>query len=105
MNLTNQPVYAKGQKRKRRSRPPNDSERRHWDRIRSLGCCICQAKNPEVHHCGTGGGGRKDHMKVIGLCHFHHRGEQGIHTMGRKVWGVIYGTESEHLERVSLLLR
>ncbi len=106
MNLTGQPVYAKGQKRKSHSRPPNSAERRHWEKVRSLGCKAkgCKAKNPEIHHTGTGKGGRKNHMKVIGLCHHHHRGEQGIHTLSRKVWEPIYGYEQEHLATVTLLL-
>ncbi|OWK42174.1 hypothetical protein FRUB_04252 [Fimbriiglobus ruber] len=65
----------------------------------------CEAKNPEIHHTGTGAGGRKDHAKVIGLCHTHHRGEQGIHTLSRKVWEPIFGTEEQHLQRVALSLR
>lgn len=107
MNLTGQPVYAKGQKRKQRSRPPNAEERRHWGKVRALGCQAtgCNAKHPEIHHCFTGAGGRKDHMAVIPLCHRHHRGEQGIHMLSRKVWEQIYGSEAQHLQHVALSLR
>ena len=41
-------------------------------------------------------------MKVIGLCHPHHRGKQGIHTLSRRMWEPIYGSEAEHLDRVAL---
>lgn len=104
MNLTGRPVYVKGQKRKARSRSPNATELNHWTKVRSLGCQArgCGRANPEIHHCGTGGGGRKDHMKVIGLCELHHRGEQGIHTLSRRVWEPIFGSEAEHLERVAI---
>ena len=104
MNLTGQPVYAKGRKRKTRGRHPTVAERKHWEAVRALGCMArgCGKSTPEIHHTGTGGGGRKDHMKVIGLCHHHHRGEQGIHTLSRRVWESIYGTEKEHLERIAL---
>lgn len=107
MNLTGQPVYAKGSKRKSGSRPATAAERAYWERVRALGCMArgCGRADPEIPHCGTGGGGRKDHMKVIGLCPLHHRGELGIHTLSRRVWEPIYGTEAEHLERVSLALR
>jgi hypothetical protein len=105
MNLTGQSVYAKGQKRKSRGRPPTAAERAHWENVRSLGCSVCRAAHPEIHHCGTGGGGRKDHLKVIPLCHFHHRGEQGIHTLSRKVWEQIYGSEQSHLDRVASSVR
>ena len=105
-NLTGQPVYVKGQKRKSRSRQPTAAERKHWEAVRQLGCMAfgCGRSNPEIHHCGTGAGGRKDHLKVIGLCSLHHRGEKGIHTLSRRVWEPIYGSEAEHLERVSLSL-
>ena len=106
MNLTGQPVYVKGRKRKGRSRQPNAAERRHWEKVRALGCQArgCESKKAEIHHCGTGGGGRKDHLKVIGLCKHHHRGEQGIHTLSRRVWEPIYGAEQDHLDRVAALL-
>lgn len=104
-NLLNLPVYQKAMKRKR-SNQPTAADLAHWERVRRLGCRAngCGAANPEIHHCGTGAGGRKDHMKVIGLCHLHHRGAQGIHTLSRRVWEPIYGTESEHLEQVARML-
>jgi hypothetical protein len=106
MNLTGQPVYTKGQKRKPRSSPPNVEEKRHWVKVRAIGCCICRAKEPELHHCGTGRGGRKDHMKVIPLCYAHHRGKpDGLHFIGRKAWQERFGTEQEHLAHVALSLR
>lgn len=107
MNLTGQGVYTKGERRKPRSRAANGREREHWEAVRALGCMArgCGRANPEIHHCGTGAGGRKDHTKVIGLCTLHHRGEQGIHTLSRRVWEPIYGTEGEHLQRVALSLR
>lgn len=104
MNLTGQPVYQKGQKRKR-SNAPTSEHRRHWEKVRSLGCCVCQAKNPEIHHCKTGAGGRKNHELVIPLCRFHHRGEQGVHTLSRRVWEPIYGTEAQHLQTVAARIK
>lgn len=103
MNLTNQPVYQRGQPRKR-SNHPTRAQRERWQEIRSLGCSVCGASNPEIHHALTGAGGRKDHDKVFALCMFHHRGGQGIHTLSRRVWEAEYGTEEVHLERVAELL-
>jgi hypothetical protein len=60
---------------------------------------------PEIHHCGTGGGGRKNHDLVIGLCFLHHRGAQGIHFMGRKKWQAIYGSEKELLDKLERLMQ
>lgn len=68
-----------------------------------LGCMVCGSA-PEIHHCHTGGGGRKDHDKVIGLCWMHHRGPQGIHFMGRKKWQPIYGAEQELLDKLESML-
>ena len=107
MNLTGRPVYQKGRSRRdRRSREPNAEELRRWDRVRALGCMAkgCSHRHPEIHHCKTGAGGRKDHTLVIGLCHLHHRGRQGIHTLSRRVWEPRYGSEQEHLARVARLL-
>ena len=96
MNLTNQPVHQKGTSS---GRPPNKAERAHWERVRELGCVVC-AGIAEIHHCLTGRGGRKDHMKVIPLCNAHHTGYLEIHHLGRKKWQVMFGTEQEHLENV-----
>lgn len=109
MNLTGRPVYAKGNARKARAKPPTKLELRHWEKVRALGCqakigiSVC-SKPAEIHHCGTGAGGRKDHMKVIGLCTHHHRGKQGIHTLSRRVWEPIYGYEDAILIRIERVL-
>jgi len=76
-------------------------QRARWERLRELGCSVCKAFMPEIHHAKTGMGGRKNHDLVFALCHFHHRGVKGIHTIGRKVWQEIYGTEDEHLAKVA----
>lgn len=62
---------------------PTKSQRARWERIRELGCSVCLMP-AAIHHCETGGGGRKDHDKVAALCYIHHQGERGIHTLGRK---------------------
>lgn len=64
---------------------------------------VC-ASQCEIHHCNTGAGGRKNHDLVIGLCYLHHRGEQGIHFMGRKKWQAIYGSENDFLQKLDLML-
>ena len=106
MRINPMPVYTKGQKRKQRGKSPTKAEREHWEKVRSLGCMAngCHSRHPEIHHCGTGAGGRKDHMKVIGLCERHHRGDRGIHTLSRRVWEPIFGSEEQHLARVALSL-
>lgn len=117
MNLTGRPVYQKGQKRKSRAaaRAPNAAERRHWDALLKLGCILagriahegfeCQGR-VTIHHCGTGGGGRKDHLKVLPLCWEHHLGAKGIDgkRMSKRQWQETYGTEDELLEMLHIRL-
>lgn len=43
---------------------------------------------------------RAPHCGAIGLCYNHHRGKQGFHTLGSRVWEKIYGTEEELLALV-----
>lgn len=100
MNLTKRPPYQKGQKA---SKHRTASQTERWNRIRALGCIIC-GQPAAIHHCGTGSGGRKDHSKVLPLCHTHHQGLDGIHTLGRKLWQERYGTEEELIERVNNLI-
>lgn len=100
MNLTGQPVYQRTSKPK--GNRPTSAQRIHWGKIAKRGCRVRECSQPaEIHHCLTGAGGRKDHDKVIGLCAHHHRGQQGIHTLSRKVWEPIYGTEAYHLEQTA----
>lgn len=108
MNLTKRPPYQKGMKRKSRgkARPPTAIERRHWARVRALGCIVgpigCKGYI-SIHHCGTGAGGRKNHKKVIPLClDMHHIGPEGIDgkRMSKRKWQEKYGTETILLTRV-----
>lgn len=57
-------------------------------RVSELGCLLCEENGypdtpAEVHHCGTGAGGRKDHMKVVPLCPHHHRWKEAIDKTGK----------------------
>lgn len=84
---------------------------KEWQaRVRELGCIVCRRKGlgetpASIHHAGTGAGGRRDDMKVLPLCPRHHAGKDGIHYLGRKVWQRIYGTETELLATIELLLQ
>lgn len=80
---------------------PTSRQRAQWSRIAELGCAVCGNPQVEIHHCGTGGGGRKNHDYVIGLCYYHHRGAEGIdgrtsgHPISKRTWQEKYGTEAE----------
>lgn len=111
MNITGRPVYQKGTSRKSRAvaRKSNAEEKAHWDKIAQLPCIIgpdgCNYHGRAVtrHHCGTGAGGRKDHMKVVPLCWEHHLGKEGIDgkRMSKKKWQEKYATEEIMLRRTA----
>jgi len=73
----------------------------HMGRVASLGCIVCAAP-ANVHHIrdGQGTGQKASDYETIGLCHNHHQGRDGIHTLGTKRWQKIYGYERELLENV-----
>lgn len=76
----------------------NKAEREHMAKVAEMPCIVCGNFPVQVHHALTGGGGRKNHMKVLPLCYLHHQGAEGIHTIGRKPWQNLHGTETELLE-------
>lgn len=112
MNLTGRPLYQKGTGN-RRARRANAEERQHWKRVVRLRCIVgpegCDYRGLPVtlHHCGTGGGGRKDHKKVLPLCWEHHLGKVGVDgkRMSRRDWHFKYGEEDILLIRVSRRLK
>lgn len=79
------------------------AERAHMAKVRDLNCILCGGI-AAVHHCETGRGGRKNHMKVLPLCYAHHQGWDGIHTLGRKAWQAKHGTEQELMQKVAGLI-
>jgi len=91
----------------------NKVEKQHMNRVAEIGCILCKhlglGETPcELHHprTGTGAGRRASHFDVIGLCPEHHRGNSGLHGMGRKAFEKYYGiTELELLEKVTECLR
>lgn len=76
------------------------AERAHMTKVADMPCVVCFCRPVEVHHALKGGGGRKDNMKVLPLCFNHHRGAEGIHTLGRKKWWSLFGHERDLLARV-----
>jgi hypothetical protein len=86
------------------------SEKKHMSQVAQLGCVVCfRIHGPhepgpvELHHprSGVGMAMKSSNMDVIPLCVQHHRGNMGIHGMGRKAFEARYGfTEMELLEDV-----
>jgi hypothetical protein len=89
------------------------AEKQYMGKVAELGCILCKHLNlgetpAELHHprTGTGAGRRASHMDVLPLCFLHHRGNEGLHGMGRKAFEKYYGiTELELLEKVKECLR
>lgn len=89
------------------------AEKDYMRRVAELGCILCRHLGygetvPELHHPRTGLGMamRASNFDVIGLCPEHHRGNLGIHGMGRKAFERFYGvTETELQEQVAALLK
>lgn len=110
MNLTKQPIYQKGGKKKA-SKSPTAEDKRRWSRLIELGCAVgpvgCFGRLT-IHHCFTGGGGRKAHEKTICLCAGHHQGPDGIdgreYGCSKRTWQQRHDTEANLLAKVNKLL-
>lgn len=76
-------------------------------KVAALGCVICRRlglgpQPAEVHHrrTGTGAGKRANHRDTAPLCPGHHRGQLGLHGLGRTAFEALYGvTEHELIEQ------
>lgn len=85
-------------------------QKKRWAAIIELGCIVGPSPHCEgrmtIHHCFTGGGGRRDHDKTIGLCMGHHTGDDGIDgpRLGKRRWQAKYGTETELLLLTNAML-
>lgn len=86
------------------------NEKKHYNKIAQLGCCLClylcKGATPcEIHHIRRFGC-KRENAPVIGLCPEHHRGNTGVHGLGRKAFDAYYGvTEAELLEFTNKLLQ
>jgi hypothetical protein len=87
-------------------------QRKEWyGRVARIGCILCkhqgyetQDSGCELHHIRRAG--KRSNAPVIPLCPYHHRGNGGIHGMGRKRFEREYSpiTEEELLVQTENLL-
>ena len=83
-------------------------QKAHYGKVARIGCGLCRilgyGETPcEIHHIRRAG--RRDSAPVIGLCPEHHRGNSGIHGMGRKAFEKKYAlTEEDLLEQTLKLI-
>jgi len=76
-------------------------ERKYYDKIARLGCSLCRhleyGETPaEIHHLRRYGG-KRSLAEVIPLCPEHHRGNTGLHGLGRKGFENRYGIDEDFL--------
>lgn len=76
----------------------------HKGKVAELGCAMCHhihglhAPGPvELHHIRTGGWGKGNYKTLIPLCVNHHRGAEGIHHIGTKLWERQLGATQQQL--------
>jgi hypothetical protein len=82
------------------------AEKEHYGKVARLGCILCITleyfDTPcEIHHIRRLGGKRKL-APVIGLCPEHHRGNTGVHGLGRKGFEARYGIDEQALLELTL---
>jgi hypothetical protein len=83
------------------------AEKEHFRKVAELGCSLCRVLGnegtvPELHHIRRAG--IRSKSPVIPLCPYHHRGNGGIHGMGRKAFEKKYGLTEEDLLSYTLEL-
>lgn len=76
----------------------------HKGKVAALGCALChhihgphEPGPVELHHRRSGGWGKGDYKTLIPLCVNHHRGREGIHHMGTKLWELEFGVTQQQL--------
>ena len=78
-------------------------QKQHYDKLARLGCILCiklgygEGTPAEIHHIRRTS--KRSNAPVIPLCPEHHRGNTGIHGLGRKRFESLYNlTEYDLLE-------
>jgi hypothetical protein len=82
-------------------------EKKHYSAVAELGCSLRRhlgyGETPcEIHHIRRAG--KRSTAPVIGLCPEHHRGNSGVHGLGRKAFERKYEITEEELLEQSLQL-
>lgn len=83
------------------------AEKQQYAKVANLGCALCRylgygESPPELHHIRRAG--IRSQSPVIPLCTEHHRGNTGIHGMGRKAFERKYQVTEEELLTATLEL-
>ena len=86
----------------------DSNTKKHYAKVASIGCILCHHLGykdtpTEIHHIRRYGM-KRDNAPVIALCPEHHRGNTGVHGMGKKAFAVRYGVTEEDLLEVTTKL-
>ena len=80
------------------------AEKAHKAKLADMACVICEriygqhpGGNVTLHHLRTGGWGKGGWDTLIPLCHNHHQGPEGIHTLGTKAWERMFDVSQRDL--------
>jgi len=78
-------------------------EKKHFSKLAQIGCVLCwhlgyEETPAEIHHIRRAG--KRSTSPVIPLCPTHHRGDAGIHGMGRKAFERRYEITEEALLQI-----
>ena len=80
------------------------AEKQHKAALADMPCAICvrihgahEGGNVTLHHLRSGGWGKGGYETLIPLCHNHHQGAEGIHTLGTKAWERAFGVTQQDL--------
>ena len=77
------------------------AEKAYFGKLAGFGCILCyrlgygEGTPAEIHHVRRGG--KRSSAPVIPLCPEHHRGNSGIHGLGRRAWERAHQTTEEDL--------
>jgi len=85
----------------------NKAKNQLYAKLARLGCSLCRelgyGETPaELHHIRRTS--KRSNAPVIPLCREHHRGNSGLHGLGRRSFEVRYGITEEYLLERSLKL-
>jgi hypothetical protein len=85
------------------AKKPNKRIQKMYDKMIEHGCVVCYkemgVKTPAcIHHFTGAGMGLRNLESFIPLCHYHHQGQGGIHSIGKFTFEEKHGTQEELLE-------
>ncbi len=74
--------------------------KRHMQRVREIPCVLCEklglGQTPSAAHHAFDSAARSDFLTVA-LCHGHHQGQEGFHTLGEREFNRRYKTSEAEL--------